>query len=119
MTLWDAFQAGGWGMWFILIFGILAVFAAARFTFRGELHLEIVSRWMILTTLLSSALGFFTGMIAVASSIGEHAKNNDDRLAFLVQGMGEALNNLSLGLILATLACLFMAVGHRRFPSQS
>jgi hypothetical protein len=116
MTLWESFQLGGWSMWPILVFGILGVTAAARFLFRCDLRLEAFARWMALTTMLSASLGFFTSMISVARYIEAHAKNGDDRFAILIEGTAEALNNITLGLILTTLACLILAVGHRRLP---
>lgn len=116
MTIYHAFQAGGWAMYFILIFGGAAVYGAARFFWRGQAALERFSRTMMLTTALSAAFGFFVGMIAVAGYIEAHAKTLDERVALLIEGTGEALNNLTLGLLLLTLCGLLLAVGQRRFP---
>jgi TRAP-type uncharacterized transport system fused permease subunit len=118
MTIYQSFQAGGWAMYFILAFGISAVYGAARFFWQGQAALERFSRTMMQTTALSAVFGFFVGMIAVAGYIETHAKTLDMRLTILIAGTGEALNNLTLGLLLTTLSCLLLAVGQRRFPSE-
>jgi hypothetical protein len=119
MTIYQSFQAGGWAMYFILAFGVAAVYGAARFLWQGHAAFERFSRTMMLTTGLSALFGFFVGMILVAGYIGEHAKTLDERVAILIEGTGESLNNLTLGLLLTTLSCLLIAVGQRRFPSEA
>jgi hypothetical protein len=115
MTIYQSFQAGGWGMYFILAFGVSAVYGAARFFWFGQPALERFSRSMMQATGLASMFGFLVGMIAVAGYINTHAKTLDDRVALLIEGAGEALNNLTLGLLLTALSCLLLAVGQRRF----
>jgi hypothetical protein len=119
IPMWHAFQAGGWAMYFILAFGLSAVYAAARFFWRGEAAFALFSRTMMRSTGLSALFGFLIGMIAVANYIGEHAKTLDDRIVILIEGTGESLNNLTLGLLLITLSTLLVAVGQRRFPTAS
>jgi len=116
MTIYESFQAGGWAMFFILAFGLAAVYGAARFFWRGEPSLEQFSRWMMRTTGFSAAFGFFVGMINVAGYVVAHAKSLDERVAIVIEGLGEALNTLTLGLLLITLSCLLIAMGQRRFP---
>jgi hypothetical protein len=112
-----AFRAGGWGMYFILAFGLCAVYAAARFFWRGDVAFARFSRAMMQTTGLAAVFGFLTGMIAVSNYIVAQAKTLDERVAILIEGTGEALNNLTLGLLLITLSALLVAIGQRRFPS--
>ena len=129
MTIYQSFRAGGWAMYFILAFGTAAVYGAARFFWRGQAAFERFSRTMMLTTGLSAMFGFLVGMInvagyvahmyAAAPGIEEHAKSLDERVAILIEGTGESLNNLTLGLLLTTLSCLLLAVGQRRFPSEA
>lgn len=115
--MWDSFRDGGWGMWFILVFGVLAVVAGARFAFRGEQRLEAFGRWMVITTVLAAFGGFFVGMMTVANYVVSKA-NPEDRWITLLEGFGEAVNCLNLGFLLAALACLLIAVGHRRFRTS-
>jgi hypothetical protein len=117
MTMWQAFQAGGWAMWFITVFGILALVAGVRFAFSGALALEAFSRWMCRCTLSAAAFGFFSGMILVSRYAIERVHTTEHRFAVVIEGTGEALNNVTLGFLLVTLTSLFLAVGHRRFPA--
>ena len=114
---------GGWGMWPILVFGVLTLLTAARFTWRGEHNLTPFIRWMLATTAMASVLGFTTGMQAVCNflrqkqtSIAE-LEGEDWRIRALFEGTKEASNCLSFGMILITLTCLLLAIGHRRFPA--
>jgi hypothetical protein len=119
--LWEKWQDGGWGMWPILVFGLLAVIAAARFAWRGEHDITAFIRWMLATVGASALLGFTTGMQAVFNFIRreqtpEVTQVTDWRIRVLFEGTKEASNTLSLGFILITLTCLLLAVGYRRFP---
>ena len=110
----DAFIAGGWAMWFVLAFGLLAISGAGRFAFGGVASLDRFSRWMMVTTLLTAVFGFTTGMIRTASISVERATDHAARMALIVEGTGEALHNISMGLLLVTLTALLLAIGHRR-----
>jgi len=119
--LWENWQDGGWGMWPILVFGLLAVIAAARFAWRGEHDLTAFVRWMLATTASSALLGFSSGMHAVFNYVrrpeaGEVVNGADWRIRALFEGTKEASNCISLGMILITLTCLLLAIGCRRFP---
>jgi hypothetical protein len=112
----EPFRLGGWPMWFVLLFGVLAVGAAARFALRGEHQLGPFVRWMTLTTLTSSLFGFLTGMLKVLEYV--HVKASpEQRHVILVEGTKEALHVPTFGLLFAVLVCLLLAVGYRRFPN--
>jgi hypothetical protein len=125
--MWDNWRDGGWGMWPILAFGILAILGAARFAWRGEHGLTGFVRWMALTTASSAVLGFCIGMHKVLDvAIGHDPRFEpptspveltDFRFRILFEGTKEASNCLSFGLILLTLTCLLLAIGYRRFPT--
>jgi hypothetical protein len=123
---WENWQDGGWGMWPILVFGTLAIVAAARFAWRGEHGLTGFVRWMALTTISSAVLGFSTGMHKVLDAVLGHnpkfeaptgAELADFRTMILLEGTKEASNCLTFALILLTVTCLLVAVGYRRFPA--
>lgn len=115
MKLWLAFQEGGWMMWFIFLFGLLALSAAGRFAWRGEHQLLGFVRWMGATTLVSGVFGFVIGMTMVLRYVVYQAKPGE-RALVLAEGTKEAVNNLSAALLFAVLICLLLAIGHRRFP---
>jgi hypothetical protein len=104
-------------MWFIAVFGLVALVAGARFMLSGALPLETFARWMCRCTLLAAAFGFFVGMIKVSQYAVRRVQTTDHRIEVVIAGTGEALSNVTLGLLLVTLTSLFVAVGHRRFPA--
>lgn len=114
-TLWTAFQEGGWMMWFVFAFGLLALTAACRFAWRGEHQMLSFIRAMGATVLASGLFGFVIGMLNVLRYVVERAPA-DERLAIFLLGTREALNNLAAALLFLVLILLATAVGHRRYP---
>jgi hypothetical protein len=125
--MWENWQDGGWGMWPILVFGVLTLVGAARFAWRGEHALTGFIRWMALTTASSALLGFGAGMHKVLeAAIGNNPKFEpptgaaelaEFRIRILLEGTKEASNCLTFCLILLTLAFLLVAIGQRRYPA--
>jgi hypothetical protein len=113
--LWLAFQEGGWMMWFIFLFGLLALSAAGRFAWRGEHQLLGFVRWMCATTFASGVFGFLIGMSKVFQYVVHRVKPGE-RALILMEGTREALQNTSAALLFVVLVCLLVAVGHRRYP---
>ena len=118
MGLWHYFQLGGWAMYPICALGLVGVAAAARFAWRGEHQLLGFLRWLALTVMSCGLFGFFAGMIAVANYV-VHRAPPERALLVLIEGFGEALNNVIASLLFTTLLCLFTAVGFRRFPQPN
>jgi hypothetical protein len=114
-TLWHHFQMGGWAMYPIFAFGLLAVAAAGRFAWRGEHQLLQFLRWLTLTVLACGAFGFFAGMIKASQYIVARVPA-DKTFLVLIEGFGEALNNVTAALLFTVLVCLLTAIGFRRFP---
>ena len=114
----EFFRLGGWTMWFVLLFGVLAVGAAARFALRGEHQLGPFIRWMTVTTVVSSLFGFLAGMMKVLAYVRFQAKPGE-RALILVEGTAEALNVPTFGLLFTALVCLLLSVGYRRFPNSN
>jgi hypothetical protein len=118
VRLWAAFHDGGWMMWFILLFGLLAATAAGRFALKGERQLVGFIRWMIATTLVSGLFGFLIGMTKVLHFVVAQAKPAD-RSVILLLGTREAMSTLNAAFMLATIGCLLVAIGHRRYPEPN
>jgi hypothetical protein len=114
-TLWQHFQMGGWAMYPIFGLGLLGVAAAARFAWRGEHQLLQFLRWLTLTVLTCGLFGFFVGMVKVAQYVVYRAPA-DKALLILIEGFGEALNNVTAALMFTVLVCLLTAIGVRRHP---
>ena len=102
-------------MWFIFLFGLLALSAAGRFAWRGEHQLLAFVRWMCATTFASGVFGFLIGMTKVFQYVVHGAKPGE-RAVILVEGTREALQTLSAASLFVVLGCLLVAVGHRRYP---
>jgi hypothetical protein len=117
-SLWQYFQMGGWAMYPIFVLGLLGVAAAARFAWRGEHQLLQFLRWLTLTVIACGLFGFFVGMIKVAEAVVYRAPA-DRALLILIEGFGEALNNMSASLMFTVVMCLMIAVGYRRFPQPN
>ena len=102
-------------MWFIFVFGFLALTAAGRFAWRGEHQMLGFIRSMGATVITSGIFGFVIAMLKVLRYVVERAPA-DERLAILLIGTREALNNLAAALLFLVLILLATAVGHRRYP---
>lgn len=113
--LWLAFQEGGWMMWFIFLFGLLALSAAGRFAWRGEHQLLGFVKWMCATAFISGVFGFLIGMSKVFYYV-IHRVKPDERGLILMEGTREALQNLSAATLFVLIVCLLVAIGHRRYP---
>lgn len=114
-TLWQHFQMGGWAMYPIFALGLLAVAAAGRFAWRGEHQLLQFLRWLTLTVCACGLFGFFSGMIKASQYIVSRVPA-DRVFLVLIEGIGEALNNVTAALMFTVLVCLLTAIGCRRFP---
>jgi hypothetical protein len=112
----NAFREGGWGMYPTFVFGLIALGTALRFAFRGDARLQGFIESMTRAIFYSGLLGFVTGMIMVARYIEGHP--DMDALRILVEGAGEAVNNLALAFTLISLIHLVMAVGRRRVDAR-
>jgi hypothetical protein len=106
----EAFRLGGWGMYPTLFIGFLLVGAAARYAWQPERHRLTLVIWMQVLTMLVGMLGFVSGMIKAATSAGDTSRPNDA----LIQGFGEALHNVGLGLGFVVLAGVVGAIGLAR-----
>lgn len=114
-TLWQHFLMGGWAMFPIFVLGLLGVAAAGRFAWRGEHQLLQFLRWLTLTVIACGLFGFFVGMIKVTHA-AVYRVAADKASLIMIEGFGEALNNVTSALMFTVLTCLLIAIGYRRFP---
>ena len=106
----EAFRLGGWGMYPTLFIGVLLVAAAGRFAWQPERHRLTLVIWMQVLTMLAGTFGFVSGMIKTAVSAGKTPLPSDT----MIQGFGESLHNVGLGLGFVVLAGVAGAVGLAR-----
>ncbi|XXX74282.1 hypothetical protein WMF30_42220 [Sorangium sp. So ce134] len=108
----EFFVEGGFGMWPILVFGMIAVGAALQFARRPELGKLRFIAAMGLTTLVATIHATWLALGSVFSYLSDPAKVPDGELArVLVVGLMESTRPGSLGGLLLMLACLLSAVG--------
>jgi hypothetical protein len=113
MTL---FKAGGFPMWFILVFGAAAFIAAVLFARRPVGRDPATVRALSLATLFSIFGGTAADFGAVCTQVPAHPEWTAGGKMFevVLQGFGESMSPSLLGFTLLSLTWLVVAVGHRR-----
>ncbi|HTE43776.1 MAG TPA: hypothetical protein VK636_00920 [Gemmatimonadaceae bacterium] len=118
MPVW--FEAGGYVMWFVLLFGLIAVIAAARFAWRPDPtqldRIQQLSRavaWAIVN-------GVASDLAAVASHIAarDDWAHSPDFALLVLQGVGESMSPAILGGGALSVVALLTAAGHARLRTQ-
>lgn len=114
----------GWGIWPVIVFGLLSLGYAAKFVRTREQNAFYALLGTAVLTLLAGALGTFTGLQTAA----QYIVNTSEKWLFIV-GLREALNNMILALLvvvvdaLAVTACYLRGAGggelRRRVPVTS
>jgi hypothetical protein len=105
----EGFRLGGFGMFPTLLFGLLLLGAAVRYAVKPE------SRWVPLQislgilTLTSGLAGFVSGVIVTTQHLGELPAERVGLIGAV--GVGEALSNVALALVLMMFAALVTSIG--------
>jgi hypothetical protein len=114
-------REGGFPMWFLLLFGLLALLCAGRFAQRPQ------PRYLRLTMALGAATAWttLTASFAAFGAVGHHALDYQ-RLhpgttlpEVLLMGMAESMSPGILGCTLLSLSALLVAVGFFRISDPS
>jgi hypothetical protein len=110
-------KAGGWSMWFVLLFAIGALVAAGLFVARADLRKLALVRALTWATLLSIA----SGLCANFAAVMHFAANNDppDLHKVIMQGLAEAVTPGVLGFTMLSISWLLVAVGTRRVQDRA
>ncbi|WP_437753317.1 hypothetical protein [Sorangium sp. So ce1389] len=110
--MFDFFVEGGWGMWPILVFGMVTVGAGVQFARRPEPGKLRFIAAMGLTTLVATIHATWIALGAVFGYLEDPARVPDAELArVLIMGLKESTRPGSFGGLLLVLACLLSAVG--------
>lgn len=116
-SLYEIFRDGGWSMFFVVLFGFVALGTAAFYAARPDGKHEGFLKWMARATLWSILAGVcsdFATVFHVCGQIEEPAKRT--QIAFV--GAAESLSPGIFGFVLLSLVALLTAVGRRRLDAR-
>lgn len=111
----DAFRLGCWGMYPTLIAGLLLLFFALRYARTPEPTRLRTVRHLGVLVVLTSTLGFVTGVIKTCTSVTPEL--GYDLGMVVVIGVGESLVNIGAGLVWLVMATIVTTFGAARTPS--
>jgi uncharacterized membrane protein len=113
------FRNGGFPMFFILAFGLLALGTAFAYALRPLRDREGFVRWMSLATFASIVCGTATDLATVARYVAEHPMEPARMNVIVIEGFGESMSPAILGFSMLSLVALMMAFGKRRLDARS
>src|SRR5262245_46726398 len=111
---------GGWGMWFVLCFGLITLAAAIGFARRPRPEAEQAVRSFSRATTFSIISTVCLDLAAVGSKVPNlPAFANHPKIHFVImEGISESLAPAILGCTLLGFAWLVVAVGQRRLARE-
>ena len=103
-------REGGWGMWPILLLGVLSLVSAWRYAAQPGAHKVgfLVALWVALVSVVVHAV--LTDLAAVFRHVSEEVSDADLTRVLLI-GLKESTRPAALGAFFLTLLPLFIAVG--------
>ncbi|NUP11932.1 MAG: hypothetical protein HOW73_38285 [Polyangiaceae bacterium] len=116
----ELFKEGGWGMWSILVFGLIMVGSAGRFAARPDRRQLPFLGAMALTTVVSILEATWMALGAVFKALSDEQRIPDAVLTRTMwEGFKECTRPGAFGGGLLTIACLFLAVGLLRMTPRA
>lgn len=101
----------GWGAYPVILFGVSAIVMAVRHLVSRSSKHQTTTKWLMGLTMLAGVLGTATGVQKSAQFITDVGA--DERWIFLI-GLYESLHNLTMALVLVTLAMFGLLGAHLR-----
>ncbi|MHB8417396.1 MAG: hypothetical protein ACYDCL_04935 [Myxococcales bacterium] len=118
MALWELFRDGGFPMFGIVIFGLAALFSAARYIKRPRPHALHFTAGLGAATLFLTFAGLAADVRAVCHAVPRMVESGKIGAAeaplVVLQGVGESMAPLIFGFTLLALTGLVAGVGLRR-----
>jgi hypothetical protein len=109
------FRNGGFVMYFILLFGLLALIPAVASVFRSDTKNHGYVKWMLIALLGSIVSGTCADVGATLRFVVDAKNKNDPTWSTsLLEGLQESLSPSLLGMSFITLTALALAVAKRR-----
>jgi hypothetical protein len=110
----EFFRAGGWPMWLVLCFGLLALYGAARYAINGDPVRLPRIRALTWATVFAIASGVASDFMAVMWHASGPLWGRPDLHRMIMRGLGEAVTPAVLGFALLALVWALVAVGVMR-----
>lgn len=107
----EHFKAGGWGMFPILIVGLIALGAAVFSAARGQKEVRHFAQGLSKAVFWMTLTAFFTDMTAVIEYV---TKGEEVPWRIFLVGLGESIQPCVLGTGFLGLIALLVAIGKRR-----
>lgn len=114
--MWTLFRNGGFPMFFVVGFGLIALITAFSYAMRPLPEREKFVRWMALATIASVICGTAADFAAVAHYVATRSIEGSRMSAIVIEGFGESMSPAIFGFSILSLAAAMIAVGKRRVP---
>lgn len=108
------FRLGGWGMYPILIIGLVSLGTSAFFAARGDATVRDSLRAMLRALFWFTVTAVASDLTTVFFYLQKPDVPDNMVLRILLQGVGESLTPVTLGGSFLALSWLFAAIGQRR-----
>jgi hypothetical protein len=110
---------GGWGMWFVLAFGLVTLASAVGFAWRPDPTREHAVRSFSRATFFAILSTTSLDLATVGKVPTKLEWANSPKMPLIVmEGIAESLAPAILGFTLLSLVWLFVAVGQRRLARE-
>jgi hypothetical protein len=119
MRLYHFFLEGGWGMWFVLLFGLITLAQAIGFARRPDERRRAALETLNRATLYSIIATVALDLAAVARAPTKPPWSEAPRIELVIlEGIAESLAPAILGFALLSFAWMIGAVGQRRLARE-
>jgi hypothetical protein len=117
MKLYNLFRDGGWSMFGVVSFGLVALATAAFYAARPDAKHEGFLKWVSRATFWSILAGMCSNFATVFRYVCELDDANR-RAQIILEGSAESLSPGIMGFTLLALTALLTAVGRRRLDAR-
>jgi hypothetical protein len=120
MKFWYFFMGGGWGMWFVLGFGLVTLAQSVGYCWRPDTRRSTALEAFTRATRYAIVATVTLDLATVGSQVSQRPELADSpRIHLLVmEGIAESLAPAILGCGLLAFVWMIAAVGHRRLARE-
>jgi hypothetical protein len=115
----EFFRNGGFGMFPVLVLGMLTLAAGGHFAMRAERKTRNFVDVMVKVVLFSACAGLLTNLAATFDYLAHKDVPADKFSTTLAEGLYESLGPAIMGSAFLALTFLFVAIGQRRLDART